>query len=126
MLRIIPNQEDYDNDGVGYICDQLIDFDKDGYADYTFYEDAQLRQKFCSNNTTRACTQDSQCGVCSNDPARACAANNECENGGTCGVAGTCTALLDVQRASTVLGQSKFEGARWHLGGASANILDST
>ncbi len=30
-------QIDYDNDGIGYICDQCIDFDKDGLGDYTFF-----------------------------------------------------------------------------------------
>jgi cysteine-rich repeat protein len=32
-----PYQEDYDNDNIGYICDQCLDFDKDGLGDYSFY-----------------------------------------------------------------------------------------
>ncbi|NUM25725.1 MAG: VWA domain-containing protein [Candidatus Buchananbacteria bacterium] len=32
-----PYQEDYDGDGVGYICDFCIDFDGDSHGDYPFY-----------------------------------------------------------------------------------------
>ncbi len=32
-----PNQEDYDNSGRGYICNDCLDYDQDGLGDWTFY-----------------------------------------------------------------------------------------
>ncbi|MBN1778791.1 MAG: hypothetical protein JW816_01040 [Candidatus Buchananbacteria bacterium] len=37
LITYNPGQEDYDNDGTGYIADFCIDYDKDGFGDWPFY-----------------------------------------------------------------------------------------
>lgn len=46
---------------------------------------AYRNARFCSNSSSRLCTEDDGCKVCSNDGSRACAVNGDCQNGGTCG-----------------------------------------
>jgi len=45
-----PFQEDYDNDGVGYICDTCIDFDNDNLGDYTFYTHEEGKPEYITND----------------------------------------------------------------------------
>jgi len=52
--------------------------------------------RFCSNNGSRLCTQDSTCNnICSNDAGRSCTSNGNCQSGGTCRLGGTCNAALN-------------------------------
>ena len=50
-----PFQEDYDNDQIGYIADDCLDFDNDSFGDYSFYTksnnplDLETFQAYCTD-----------------------------------------------------------------------------